>query len=227
MKIITWNCCLPPWSLSRKKKLPGIVVNILKSKADVICLQEVFFKKDADFIISELKTVGFSYHFYFKNLLTISKFPLSKEQSFIFESQGSIFSWAILDFFYKKGFQLIEIGDGTEKFCLVNTHLLSAYAFDTHKYQITREKQVEEICQQIDKQCPKGIIIGDFNFKPGTSPYQKVIKYNFHDPFDRDIRTVRKRRLDYIMLKNINYIETKVLFLNNSLSDHAALFISF
>lgn len=227
MKIITWNCCLPPWLFFRRRKLPGIVASLLKAEADIICLQEVFFKKDADFIISELKAAGFSYYFYFKNLLTVSKLPLSKKQSFVFESQGSIFSWAILDFLYKKGFQLIEIEDGAEKFCLVNAHLLSAYAIDTHKYQITREKQVEESCQQIDKQCFKGIILGDFNFEPGTSPYQKVIKYNFHDPFDKDIRTVRKRRLDYIMLKNINYIETKVLFLNNSLSDHAALLISF
>jgi len=227
MKIITWNCCLPPWSYTRRKRLPGIVANLLKSNADIICLQEVFFKKDADFIISKLKEAGFSYSFYFKDLLTVSKFLLTKKQDFIFENQGIFFSWAIFDFLYKKGFQLIELEAGSEKICLINAHLLSAYAFDKARYQNTREKQVDEICQQIDKKYPKTIILGDLNFEPGTSPYQKVIKCAFQDPFGKDIKTIKKRRLDYILLKNINWNNTKLLFLDNSLSDHAALFISF
>ena len=227
MNIITWNCCLPPWLFYRRKKLPDIVASLLKAEADIICLQEVFFEEDADFIISKLKEANFRYSFYFKDLLTISKVPLIRKQSWIFSSQGNFFSWAILDFLYKKGYQTIEIEDGAEKICLVNTHLLSAYAFDTRKYQIVREKQVKEIRRQIDKQYSKAIILGDLNFEPDSSPYQKLIQYNFHDPFDRCIRTVKKRRLDYIMLKNIDCIETRVLFLNNSLSDHAALLISF
>jgi len=222
MKIITWNCCLPPWSISRSKRLPKIVSTIISHSPDIICLQEVFFKRDAVFLQKELESKGFIDFFHFKDLFIASKTKLSLKEGQKYKKQGKLFSLAILDVLYKKAFQLVECQD----FTIVNTHLLSALASDIPKHQKTREKQIRRICERLGGISKKLIILGDFNFKPGTKPYNILLDAGFVDTMeDRDTKTKIKSRLDYFFVKNINNCKIKIGQIDYSASDHALLIL--
>jgi endonuclease/exonuclease/phosphatase family metal-dependent hydrolase len=227
IKILSWNCCLPPWSLTRKKRIPNIVSTILKFSPEIICLQEVFFKKDGEKIIKDLRIKGYSHSFHFKDLLIVSKIRLSHKKGNIFKSQGKLFSLAALDFLYKKGFQSIQFSKGEKSFSLVNTHLLSAWAFSFSQLQKTREEQVKEICNLSWQQSKKrNIILGDFNFQPNTSPYNSLIDSNFIDASKTAGNTLKNIKLDFIFFKNVYKINSKIAFFDKTLSDHAALITS-
>lgn len=226
MKIITWNCCLPPWSLTRKRRIPEIVNEMKRQDADVICLQEVFFRSDGRYIVAKLRSAGFQDFFQFKNLLIASKYHLSRKQSFVFEAQGDLFSWAILDVIYEKGFQLVEFSHNGELLWLVNAHLLSANAVQVHaaRYQSVREKQIEQILSVMDT-AQTGVVVGDMNFEPGTLPYQKIITYGFSDAIDKKITTCKGTRPDHLFLKGLAGECGKIFLKNENLSDHAALMV--
>lgn len=227
MLILSWNCCLPPWSVNRKRRIPKIISAIVAISPDIVCLQEVFFKRDADSIIYELKTCGFLDSFHFKDLLIVSKIKLSEKQGWIFRKQGNFFSLAALDVLYGKAFQAVQFLNKDEHFSLINTHLLSAYANDSQKYQNVREDQSREIREVSEKLLDdKKIIVGDFNFQPATSPYKVLTESNFVDTTTKE-NTTATRHLDFIFLKNFPKGNAQIALFDNSLSDHAALAISF
>jgi len=226
MLIFSWNCCLPPWSINRRKRIPKIISAIVAISPDLVCLQEVFFKSDADSIIYGLKVHGFLDFFHFKDLLIVSKTKLWEKKEWIFRKQGGFFSLAVLDVLYGKGFQTVQFLNKGERFSLINTHLLSAYADDSQKYQSVRDSQSRELLEVSEKLLgDKKILVGDFNFQPATFPYRTLVESNFIDTTTKD-NTTATRHLDFIFLKNFLKGNAHIAFFDNSLSDHAALAIS-
>ena len=222
MRIITWNCCLPPWSFSRKRRIPAIISGLVFYNPDIICLQEVFFKTDAELICKGLKALGFRNFFHFKNLLIISKRPLLNKRGFVFKSQGNLLGWSCLDVLYGKGFELAQFEYQQEILSLVNTHLLSANASQRQIYQQIRLNQVQEICQLING---KAIMVGDFNFCPKTPPYFKIVNSGFLDPSDIELATVPKGKFDYIFIKGFFSKKAEPIFKGQEISDHMGLII--
>lgn len=225
MKLITWNCCLPPWSLTRKFRLSKIVGSITLTNCDIVCLQEVFFKSDGNFIMANLKKIGFIDFFHAKDLFIASRCPLKEKQSLIFKEQGKLFTLAILDVLYQKGFQVVEFEYGNETMALVNAHLLSAKACETPGYQNVRTNQVEQICRIVDNK--KCILAGDFNFPPDTLPYQKIVRSGFSDTSRAQAKTTKKKKLDYIFSKGIDIADIKSIFEEKTISDHSGLIVTF
>src|SRR3989338_5634259 len=142
MLIFSWNCCLPPWSINRRKRIPKIISAIVAISPDLVCLQEGFF------------------------------------------------SLAVLDVLYGKGFQTVQFLNKGERFSLINTHLLSAYADDSQKYQTVRDSQSRELLEVSEKLLgDKKILVGDFNFQPATFPYTTLVESNFIDTTTKDNTT--------------------------------------
>ena len=113
-----------------------------------------------------------------------------------------------------------------ELFSLINTHLLSAYADDSKKYQSVREDQSRELWEVSEKLLgDKKILVGDFNFQPATSPHRVLAELNFVDITTKE-NTTATRHLDFIFLKNFPKGNAQIALFDNSLSDHAALTIS-
>lgn len=228
MKIISWNCCSPPWSLTKKKRLPLFIPILIEENQDIICLQEVFSEKDSRYIAQELDQKNYHYSFHFKDLLIISKLPFMSKAGYIFKTQGDLFSWAILDRLYGKGYQVIDVINKDRRVTILNTHLLSAYAFSGDRYQKVRTQQTSEICQTLKGGENSKIIVGDFNFEPGTEPYKLMIGNGYKDSFQEDLKALKNRRLDYIFTKDINNFKAKVVLdLKNKLSDHVTLSVVF
>lgn len=224
VRVISWNCCLPPWSVTRRKRLPHIVSFLLKQKPDVICLQEVFFTRDAEFITNALSDRGLAYSFHQKDLLILSRLPLTESVGYKFESQGSLFSLAFFDKLYGKGFQVVNIKKDDKFITIANTHLLSAYALDAEVYQKVRLEQVNEITHALTRFNYPKIITGDFNFQPHTNPYNLMLDKGYRDIFYSTAEnTLKKRRLDYIFSSELIIPKHPKLVEPEDVSDHKIL----
>ena len=230
MNIISWNVCLPPWSMTRKKRLPFIVNSIIEQNADVVCLQEVFFRKDANFIIKNFAKGGYKDFFIFKDLLIISKIRLYNKEYKKFKEQGKVLSYSVLDKIYGKAFQTTYFKLKNKKIFLINCHLLSALGKDYLHYKETRQKQAIQICEFINKlNYDKIILTGDFNFNLNSESYKMVTKkYGFIDPLIKDNSPTfekRNQRLDYFFLKKFSKTEIKenIVINNKGVSDHNGL----
>lgn len=232
MKILSWNCCLPPWSFSRKIRIPLIVDIIIKENPDVICLQEVFSSSDAKRISRRFRDNGFSHSSHFRNLLTISRFPICYTRKTEFSAQGCLLSCAILDRLYGKGFQITGIRHAGRNTFIVNTHLLSAYALQGRKHQMHRERQILEMTDFLCDLPGEKIVVGDFNFDPGSTPYNIITGHNYIDIFARNnIMTLHNtRRVDFIFLQDVSQEKIKNsggihIHANRFVSDHNPIWI--
>ena len=225
MKILSWNCYLPPWSATRNIRPILICGKIFDLKPDVVCLQEVFLKSDADFIYSVLGKF-YPYFCRFKNLLIMSKYPMEKPEGKVFNKQGRLFSFAILDRLYGKGFQYATLDKNGEKYIIANTHLLSANAYKNKQYQKVRKEQLKELCKHIEDMGYKKIIAGDFNFENDTLPYSEISENKYTDILLAGENTTKDKRLDYVITKNIP--NTKINLASNlkeKLSDHMIMML--
>ncbi|MFA6073175.1 MAG: endonuclease/exonuclease/phosphatase family protein [Candidatus Woesearchaeota archaeon] len=233
MKIITLNTALAPWSLTRRKRLPLICSVLLREKPNIVALQEVFFKKDAEYLKSVFFKKGFIHSFHCKTLLFISKVPLYNCKYFEFKTQGPLFSWALLDRLYKKAYQIAELRLGKNRLILINTHLLSANGMDKGVYEIIRKKQFLEIINKLKAFKKKKIIItGDFNFDINTKVYNLIDEHSLIDPLRNIFGNTfigSKYRLDHFFLKNFDKknIKCKIISKKAWPSDHYGLKLSF
>ncbi len=220
MKILSWNCYLAPWSATRKIRLVFICGIIFDLKPDIVCLQEIFFKKDADFL-TEFLFRFYPHSHYYKNLLMLSKYPLEGSVGKTFNKQGNLFSFAILDKLYGKAFQYATVNVKNEKYIITNTHLLSANAYTHKHYQQIRTNQLNEIYNRIENLADKKIIAGDFNFENNAPPYFGIKENDYIDLLEINTNTTINKRLDYIITKNIlNSAVTLASDLKDKFSDH-------
>jgi exonuclease III len=226
MKIITLNTALAPWSLTRNNRLPLIFSVLIKEKPDIIALQEIFFKKDAEYLKREFYKEGYKYSFHYKNLLIISRHDLLSRKGFEFKTQGPLFSLAVLDKLYKKAYQIVEIRFGNDRAVIINTHLLSANGYNNGVYEKTRQKQFIEIIRKINNSGKKKIVItGDFNFDINTKSYNLIDKYGLIDPLRGTLGNTfikSKYRFDHFFLKSFykNKVKCEIISKKFWPSDH-------
>lgn len=193
MKIITLNCFLSPWSPERKNRLPHLTEAILAEKPDIVILQEVFFKSDAQYLIRNLKGHGFVDSFYSNTLLIISRYPFTSRTHNNFKQRVEfnilLYLNEVLNWLYGKGYQVVEVSLEDKPIFIANTHLLSAYGLDYGSFRKARLRQFLEIEDHFKQIGAKQIILGgDFNFDTHSPSYETVIKhYGFYDPL-RDVK---------------------------------------
>lgn len=237
MKIITLNCFLSPWSLRRKNRLSHLVKALVDQKPDVVFLQEVFFRADANHIIKNLFAFGFKDYFYSNALLIVSKYPLISRsyRSFkpYFSRNPLLYAIEILNWIYGKGYQAAQVNFQGQPIFLVNTHLTSAYGRDYGLYSEARSRQLIEICDYLKKEGggTKQIIFGgDFNFDISSPSYKIVTNHHeFKDPLREIVGNTistdnlnRKfflmarinKRIDHIFIKGFGNLRTsgEILF---------------
>jgi len=222
MKIITLNCCLSPWSPRRNDRLPYIVKALVKEKPDIIFLQEVFFKRHADYFVKGLLKNGFVDFFYSKSLLIISKYSLISRTYYDFKPHHDYgllgYIYELGNLIYGSGYQFVELEIDKKKILFTHTHLLSAFGKDYGVYQKVRLRELKEVCEHLKKKNSKYIIFaGDFNFDFNSPSYKTITeRYKFNDPFRKiEGNTIssdnlnRKSRFLVKMDQRLDYIFTK------------------
>ena len=235
MRIITLNCFLSPWSFNRSRRLPLLVDALSIEKPDLILLQEVFFKSDANYIIKKLQETGLTHHWHSKTLLILSKLPFGSKHFYDFTPKPKLnipfYIIELLNYVYGKGFQVTELILNNEPMIVVNTHLLSVYGIDAGNFRSARLKQVFNILDKLSSLKSKRVILaGDFNFDINSPTYQALTnRHGFIDPLknvpgnsistnnlNRKFVTMVKmnQRIDHIFLKNLKNYRTfgKIVF---------------
>lgn len=233
--ILSWNIKMLPkicdlvnknkTIMSNEERLDSIISCFLKSNADIIQLQEAFDNKAVKKIISKLEakypyaiTPKHQFIKYSNGLLTLSKYPLTLENSIFFNKSR------LHDCIVSKGAILYSVTVENQKIFLVNTHLQSDYDLITsEKLRGSQLTQIhtELLDQRILENNPL-ILAGDFNFNESSSEYLKIknellwedrSKGN-NDPmytfshlnyWNSDFSS---EKLDYIFFKNSDYLNS-------------------
>ena len=152
---------------------------VLKTSADIVCLQEVFTQELCSQIIDTCEILGYDAYFPenmssplqrlvgFQNpsgLCTIVRGNISEKTSSIFKEYESC---AGVDAFVRKGFFLLNLERDDKNFQIVNTHLQSDFtevpsAYCRINYHDTRNLQENQLYQSI-KLYSFPLLFGDFN----------------------------------------------------------------
>lgn len=181
IKIISYNICgLPRWYNlfgDPYDRIDKIADFLIKTDADVICLQEVF---DSGLIII-LKTKLSDYNYYsqrrgknfFDSGLVIfckNKIIQKKYEKFV-DSCGE-------DRFCDKGYQLITIKINNKLFTIINTHLNADAVFSSYDHcEKIRMKQVDQLLISVGNKIKHDILLcGDFNIDFTTTIGEKIHK---------------------------------------------------
>jgi len=195
MKLLTFNTGLlelavgplafnpVPKLKARAKALPAA---LLAKQADVVCLQEVYRKKDAD-VLAGLSEYPYSYRSpngsITKNtgLFIMSKYPFELLEELDFQASG-------VEKIVPKGAVKIQITDGPYKgVVVVNVHFPYG-GFGSHSqtrwYTIKkRNNNIEFMQRHIDSDTQKVLVAGDFNFGHDIAQanYEKMLSFGYEN----------------------------------------------
>jgi exonuclease III len=194
MKILSANLWGLPWPLLRgkQKRLKKFIEFAKKEAPEIICLQEVWLKKDLKLLKTEFEKYGydsFSQGGFLMNksgLVTFSKFPIKKTDIIILNKERNFFRGTKDKFLQRESFWprkilVIYIEREGKKFAVLNVHM--TYFSDKSKREVAAKVKEGEIKQLFDyiekiKNSTNDIFIGgDFNIDiKNMPPIDKSLK---------------------------------------------------
>jgi len=252
LKILSWNIFMLPGNTfkftSAVKRSNIIVEELLAKDYDVICLQELFYKKAKKIITEGLKKkypyqVGCTDETGFihtnSGLWIFSKHPIVKKNEIKFnDCSGS-------DCMAKKGALMIEFTFLGNNIQLLNTHLQSGKKGDRDKIRLLQAQQIASDILLPNRNNSLQILCGDFNTSSESQKLEMLSVFKVNDgklsgdkqyswpsvDYDNGNNTL----LDYIFVTRSSEIEVqrKVLEITrpwkrrcqvrHSLSDHLSI----
>ncbi|KAI2800706.1 Sphingomyelin phosphodiesterase 2, neutral membrane (Neutral sphingomyelinase) [Blomia tropicalis] len=198
LKILCLNCYGLKWiSPNRAERIAWIGEYIIDNEYDIVCLQEIFVRKDYEYLSSRLRQQLPYCHWYTNSglvgssgLATFSNIPIESVHFHQFRLQGTPLKPYHGDWYARKGI-------GYARLCLqqqhqqpssliihlFNQHLLANYGgeqygdqYGAHRacqaYEIAR--YVETICSTIDSDNSILILAGDFNMLDNELGYRMI-----------------------------------------------------
>jgi hypothetical protein len=191
--VLNWNVCFFPSSLSLlfggvlpwEDRIEGVANQIIESKADIVCLQEMFSaqageklyrlleKEYAYFYINiGLKPFGFNSDEIglSSGLFVASKVEVKNPQFIPFQKTPTIRGYGLFSI------DISPIGN------LITTHLNPGSDPVDLEY---RKEQIQEILTFIEteKKSHSTFLCGDLNIERNSSEYKEVIEPKFNDPY--------------------------------------------
>ncbi len=166
LRVATWNTFLLPKFIQKtnqKSRAKEIATCLLNQELDVICLQEVFYKKAKRIIIDSLKKI---YPYYIvgnqgrflktsSGLITFSKYPISSSKFVEYKNKRGVEKFAT------KGVLKTDIRVGRDSISFYNTHMQSS---DNKKSKLIRKRQLVQI-KSIFSNNLNRVFMGDFNIR--------------------------------------------------------------
>jgi sphingomyelin phosphodiesterase 2 len=189
IKLATFNV----WGLytakNRFKRMQGIAAHLRTTDYAVIGLQEVWVRKDYEFLASELSE-AYPFSYYFKSgqmgsgMATFSKYPIKQAIFHRFLLNGQAHHVWHGDWWSGKGVGLTRI-QVSDDFSLnfYNTHLHAEYNKESNDYLGHRISQMQQLFQfvQMSSASPESpkfmnVIAGDLNTYPGCFSFDLFLK---------------------------------------------------
>jgi len=167
MKIFTLNT----WGVSGtyEKRWPLIVSELERLQPDVFFFQEVFESKFAEMALKRFPF--FSASAYPGGLFTLSRYPILKSQTVIYQRQSPLED-------YSRYLLLAEVERGKTRVLLANTHL--SWKPNDGDSRIGQAGELLKIVA--DRKLPT-LAAGDFNDVPSSPAVQQLIQNGFVDLF--------------------------------------------
>lgn len=189
IKLATFNVWGLYISKDRSKRMKAIAEHLRSTDYSIIGLQEVWVRKDYEFLARELSTV-FPYSYYFKSgqmgsgMATFSRYPIKQAMFHRFLLNGQAHHIWHGDWWSGKGVGLTRI-QISENFSInfYNTHLHAEYDKKSEEYLGHRVSQMQQLFQfvRMSSAVPEtekfmNVIAGDLNTYPGCFSFDLFLK---------------------------------------------------
>lgn len=211
IKMATFNVWGLYISKDRKTRMQAIAEHLKSCDYSIIGLQEVWVRKDYEYLSSELRMV-FPYSYYFKSgqmgsgMATFSRYPIKQAMFHRFLLNGQAHHIWHGDWWSGKGVGLtrIQISDDFSV-NFYNTHLHAEYNKESEEYLGHRISQMQQLFQfvQMSSAVPESehfmnVIAGDLNTYPGCFSFDLFLKQDIVGSKMRDSAAVyaAKNKLD-------------------------------
>lgn len=175
MKILSLNCFGIPISFNRKIRFNQIAIELVKSKADIILLQEAIFSTDRKILQQTLTRTDYivypNINKNFKNgglMAFVRGVKVEKFSFHKFKDQGPNSLLTLPDKILGKGFQHLTISYGGKLFDLIHVHMVCLYR-NTKADQKSYSNQLNEFYKYVKSNCRNSLIVaGDINVRPDS-----------------------------------------------------------
>lgn len=156
---------------------------------DVVALQEVWCKRDWDYIVSRCK-IKYPYHRWFVSgtvagpgLAILSKIPIDSTFLYRFPINGRPSAFWRGDWYVGKSVSITllkQTSPISQPLCIMNSHMHAPYALNgDESYECHRTCQAWDFSRLITMYRKAGyavVAVGDLNSKPGSLPYKLLTK---------------------------------------------------
>lgn len=217
IKMATFNVWGLYTSKDRKARIQAIADHLKTCDYSIIGLQEVWVRKDYEYLSSELR-MSFPYSYYFKSgqmgsgMATFSRYPIKQAMFHRFLLNGQAHHIWHGDWWSGKGVGLtrIQISDDFSV-NFYNTHLHAEYNKKSEEYLGHRISQMQQLFQfvQMSSAVPESehfmnVIAGDLNTYPGCISFDLFLKQDIVGSKMRDSASVyaSKNKIDVDTLGN-------------------------
>ncbi|KAK6626403.1 hypothetical protein RUM43_006714 [Polyplax serrata] len=186
LRVFTLNCwSIPYFSENRKSRITAIAEYLSTSNLDIVCLQEVWSKKDYLFISKKCYTqLPYSHYFnsfiYGSGLCILSKYPITDVYFHQWAINGYPHKILQGDWFAGKGLAFSKIVMNDFIIHIYNAHLHAEYNANSVDYLSHRVLQALDTSQFIKfttEDCDLAILAGDLNTEPNELP-MKILNQN-------------------------------------------------
>ena len=256
----TWGLPIELNGHDHKRRFNIMPASILQTKSDIIALQETFNPALRDLLLSVLPGQYYTYSDYrcerniipfvhidcYGGLMTLSLFPITKEEFFLFPSCKSS---SLIEKIGAKGFLVSQIQHGDQNLLVINTHLYAGNDKKSEQIRMNQMKYLHEVMSNTNMyNNDKVILVGDFNIQHPDIRCSEVYDYIVnkmgfsdskpnidHRDYTMDAATNKYvhskepcTKLDYIftksnVIKPIQIIsQSRTMSSNQTLSDHYA-----
>jgi endonuclease/exonuclease/phosphatase family metal-dependent hydrolase len=182
------------WGVSSKKdrRMRILAEHLRDNQYDIICLQELFQKKDFEMLCKHLPSEYSCVHqtgsgIVGSGLALFTRLPVREGSlKFVpFRSSGPMSRFWEGDWFAGKGAMLVQVilPDG-QPLTIVNTHLQAGYG--KRNYEMTKALQVLDMAKELDsKEHVNVLLMGDLNCEPGSLPWNLLMQRGNWREFNR------------------------------------------
>ena len=203
LKMATFNVWGLYISRNRQSRMKAIANHLKGSDYSIIGLQEVWIRKDYEYLAEELRN-EFPFSYYFKSgqmgsgMVTFSKYPIKQAVFHRFLLNGQAHHVWQGDWWSGKGVGLtrIQISESLSV-NFYNTHLHAEYNKKTNKYLGHRISQLQQLFQfvQMSSAIPEtekfmNVIAGDLNTQSGCFSFDLFLKQNIFGGNMKDSATI-------------------------------------
>lgn len=182
LKVLTFNCLFRG---NTRARLARAAVELDRSDADVVCLQEVVWRRNVallraltpSFVHAAVRTWGAGV---VGGLVTLSRWPIEGQRFEVYHERGWMLTIALADWLLRKGLLITWLRIRGQPVVVVNTHMLANYDEDwssENRYASRLRLELAQLADAVRQIDPSlaVIIAGDLNTPADSALFHEFV----------------------------------------------------